>query len=80
MIIGIFLKYFKTYKGINFIPLADDSNFCGLLGVNGVGKSSILEALDCFFNNKQWNLNVATKKSGVSSTTPYIVPVFLVER
>lgn len=80
MLIGVFIRYFKTYKGINFIPITDESNFCGLLGNNGIGKSSVLEALDCFFNGRAWNFNVATKKSGVNSTVPHIVPVFLIER
>ncbi len=80
MIIGTFLRYYKTYKGINFIPITDQDQFCGLLGDNGIGKSSVLESLDCFFNNRAWNLNIATKKSGVDSTNPHIVPVFLVKR
>lgn len=80
MIIGSFLRYFKTYQGINFVPLTNQGNFCGLLGDNGIGKSSVLEALDCFFNGKQWNINIATKKSGLAKTKPYIVPVFLIKR
>ncbi|AMX01254.1 AAA family ATPase [Microbulbifer thermotolerans] len=80
MIIGTFLRYFKTYQGINFIPITDQGNYCGLLGDNGIGKSSVLEALDCFFNGKQWNINIATKKSGLTKTKPYIVPVFLIEK
>jgi len=60
MIIGVFLRNFKTYRGINFIPITSESNFCGLLGDNGIGKSSILEALDCFFNGKAWNYNIVT--------------------
>lgn len=78
MIIGLFLRNFKTYSGINYIPLTYNQNFCGLVGNNGIGKSSVLEALDCFFNNKQWNYNVVTKKSGFSSTRPHIVPVFAI--
>ena len=80
MIIGLFLRYFKTYQGLNFVPVTDESNFCGFLGDNGIGKSSVLEAFDCFFNGKQWNMNIATKKSGLSKTNPYIVPVFLVKK
>ena len=52
MIIGVFLRYIKTYQGINYIPLTNGDSFCGLVGNNGVGKSSILESLDCFFNNR----------------------------
>jgi predicted ATP-dependent endonuclease of OLD family len=77
MIVGTFLKYFKTYQGINYIPITDEDKFCGLVGNNGIGKSSVLEALDCFFNSKQWNYNTVTKKSGLQHTQPLIVPVFI---
>lgn len=80
MIIGIFLRYYKTYQGINYIPLTDEGRFCGLVGDNGIGKSSVLESLDTFFNSKPWNFNTATKKSGFAKTKPQIVPIFLVER
>lgn len=80
MIIGIFLRYYKTYQGINYIPLTDEDKFCGLVGNNGIGKSSVLESLDAFFNSKPWNFNTVTKKSGKSSTKPQIVPIFLLDR
>ncbi|WP_417655711.1 hypothetical protein, partial [Pseudoalteromonas atlantica] len=50
MIIGAFLRYYKTYQGINYIPITDEDKFCGLVGDNGIGKSSVLESLDTFFN------------------------------
>ncbi len=80
MIIGIFLRYYKTYQGINYIPITDEDKFCGLVGDNGIGKSSVLESLDTFFNAKPWNFNTTTKKSGKASTKPQIVPIFLLER
>lgn len=80
MIIGTFLRYFKTYQGINYIPITDEDRFCGLVGDNGIGKSSVLESLDTFFNSKPWNFNTATKKSGKASAKPQIVPVFLLEK
>lgn len=80
MIIGTFIRYYKTYQGINYIPITDEDKFCGLVGDNGIGKSSILESLDTFFNAKPWNFNTVTKKSGKSSTKPQIVPVFLLKR
>jgi predicted ATPase len=80
MIAGIFLRYIKTYRGYNYIPLVSDDRFCGLVGNNGIGKSSILEALDALFNDKQLNLNIVTKRSGYSETNPHVVPVFLVHR
>ncbi|MFO7581611.1 AAA family ATPase [Guyparkeria sp.] len=80
MIVGILIRNYKTYQGINFLPISAESKFCGILGENGVGKSSVLEALDSFFNGKNWNLNLSTKKSGLQKTNPYIVPVFLLDR
>ena len=79
MIVGVFIRYIKTYSGINYIPLSNGETFCGLVGNNGIGKSSVLEALDCYYNDQSWNLNVATKKSGTATIPPHIVPVILVE-
>lgn len=80
MIIGTFLRYIKTYQGINYIPITDEDKFCGLVGNNGIGKSSVLEALDSFFNAKPWNFNTATKRSGKITTKPQIVPIFLLDK
>lgn len=80
MIVGIFLRYIKTYRGYNYIPLVSDDRFCGLVGNNGIGKSSILEAIDALFNDKPLNLNIATKRSGLVETNPHVVPVFLIRR
>lgn len=79
MIAGLFIRNVKTYQGINYIPLTDSPNLSGLLGNNGIGKSSILEALDTILNNKEWNYNTVVKKSGLEKTSPYIVPVFILE-
>ena len=77
MIIGTIVRNVKTYSGINYIPLTFGQNFCGLVGNNGIGKSSTLEALDCFFNGRQWNFNIIVKKSGFTTTRPHIVPIFM---
>lgn len=79
MVIGILLRNYKTYQNINYIPLSSGESFCGIVGVNGVGKSSILESLDSFFNSKPWIWNLATKRQG-QKAKPYIVPIFLVEK
>lgn len=80
MIVGAFIRYIKTYQGMNYVPLTDSDQFCGIVGNNGVGKSSILEALDCFFNDKTWNLNNNVKKHGLSKVDPLIVPVFMLKK
>jgi len=81
MIVGIFLRHIKTYKGINFIPLSDSEKFCGLVGNNGIGKSTVLEALEkIFLQDKDWNINLGHNQSTDDTNVPYIVPVFLIER
>lgn len=80
MIIGVILKYIKTYQGINYIPITSKDKFCGLVGNNGIGKSTVLEAFDCFFNDKNWNFNVTTKRSGLNTTNPSIIPIFLIHK
>lgn len=72
MIIGLIIRNFKVYKKINYIPLSKGSNFNGLIGMNGIGKSSVLEALDCFFNKKPWILNIETKNLDESWVMPVI--------
>jgi len=79
VIIGVFLRHIKTYKGINFIPISDGSSFCGLVGENGVGKSTVLESLDSFFHHKEWNINIE-HISKTDANTPYIIPIFLIEK
>ncbi|MEQ8552628.1 MAG: AAA family ATPase [Cyclobacteriaceae bacterium] len=80
MILGTFLRNFKTYSGINYVPLSNGHSYCGLVGNNGIGKSSVLEAIDCLFNQKPWNYNIVVRKSGYSTTRPFIVPIFLVDK
>ncbi len=78
MIIGILLSNFKNYKEPTYIPLSNGEHFCGLVGKNGIGKSSILEALDCFFNNKpfKWNIH----RDSELPRDNYITPLFLIEK
>jgi predicted ATP-dependent endonuclease of OLD family len=78
MIVGILLRNFKTYTGINYIPITGGHSFCGLVGINGIGKSSVLEAINCLLNDKAWNLNIGVKRSGKGTIRPHIVPVYLI--
>lgn len=52
MVVGLFLKNYKIYNNINFIPVSNGETFCAYIGQNGAGKSSVLEAFDTFFNNR----------------------------
>jgi len=85
MITSLFLRHFKIYKGINFIPLSEGYGFSSLIGENGAGKSSVLEALDCAFNKrntKDWPINNEAKYEGGlgGANAPYISPVFLIKK
>lgn len=85
MIISIFIKNFKIYKGINFIPISEGENFSSLIGENGVGKSSVLEALDFSLNGRngnEWPVNNEAKNEGglKGTNAPYLTPVFLIKK
>lgn len=83
MITSIFLRHFKIYKGITFIPISEGVGFSSLIGENGVGKSSVLEAIDCVLNqkNNNWPINNEAKNEGVGGDNfPYIAPIFLINK
>lgn len=73
MILWIQLRHFKAYKWSNFIPVWEKYNFISYAWSNGIWKSSILEALDVFFNNKDWLL---TKSETASNS--FICPICLI--
>ena len=75
MIFCLTVRNFKTYKNIQVIPISNGKNFNGFIGMNGIGKSSILEAFDCFFNNdKEW-----VKTSGTTDES-WVMPIFAIEK
>ncbi len=82
MIIGLFLRHIKAYKNIKFIPVGNKYNFTSYIGENGAGKSSILEALDSFFNKKNYLINKSAREDGIHTTgnNPFILPIFLIEK
>lgn len=77
MLIGLFLRSYKTYENFNFIPFTDGKNerFNLFIGTNGAGKSSVLEALDTFFNDRPFIVHSNSKAENAS-----IAPVFLIEK
>lgn len=77
MIIGLFIKNYKTYQNITFIPFIKNTEhkLSIFIGPNGAGKSSILEALDTLFNDRGWNTNINSKKG-----EGFICPVFLIPK
>lgn len=77
MIVGVFIKGYKTYQHLTFVPLLNnhEHKLSIFIGKNGAGKSSIQEALDTLFNDRPWNQNVHSKKG-----EGYICPVFLISK
>lgn len=77
MIAGLFLRNFKTYEKFNFIPFNNgkDEKLNIFIGNNGAGKSSVLEALDTYFNGRTFILN-----SGARSRDASLAPVFLINK
>lgn len=85
MITSLFLRHFKIYKGITFVPISEGCGFSSLIGENGVGKSSVLEALDFAINKKNnidWPINNEAKTEGglSGSNIPFIAPIFLIKK
>lgn len=77
MITGLLLRHYKTYQGLYFIPLCNDydNKYSIFVGNNGVGKSSIMEGLNTFFNNGGWNKNKVGKKDEA-----FLAPIFLIKK
>ncbi|KOP31161.1 hypothetical protein ADM98_01765 [Exiguobacterium sp. BMC-KP] len=77
MIAGLLCRHYKIYQGLNFIPLCNDhqSPLSIFIGNNAVGKSSVLESINTFFNNSHWNRTKNTK-----SAEAFIAPIFLLKK
>lgn len=81
MIIWLEFRHIKSYSGIEFIPIWEKYNFSAYMWYNWVGKSTILEWLDYFLNDKEWN-NLVTKWTWLKTewNTPYISAIFLIKK
>lgn len=55
MIVGVILRNFKNFRNQHYIPLTVNARSSWLIGENGVGKSSILQALDTILNKNDFN-------------------------
>lgn len=77
MIIGVFLRHYKIYKGANYIPFGINQieNLNLFIGQNGAGKSSILEALDTYFNQREFIFHTSEKK-----TEAFVAPLFYIPK
>lgn len=80
MIVGLFLRNYKNYENINFIPFltSSEDKMTIFAGDNGAGKSAILESMNCLMNNidsKDWAYTMGQKKDRVN-----IFPLFLIKK
>jgi energy-coupling factor transporter ATP-binding protein EcfA2 len=77
MIIGLFQRNFKIYKNAKYIPFGTNQKemFNLFIGQNGVGKSSILEALNCYFNQSEFIYH-----ANVSKLEAFVAPLFLIKK
>lgn len=77
MIVGVFLRNYKVYSNLNFVPIVKSrkNNLSVFIGPNGSGKSSVLEALDSVLNGREWNVSLNQKKQDSS-----VCPVFLISK
>lgn len=77
MILGLFQRHFKIYKGAKYIPFGinDFENFNLFIGQNGAGKSSILECLNSFFNHSEFIYHSNEKRSEA-----FIAPLFVISK
>jgi hypothetical protein len=76
MLLGMGLKNYKVYKTLQYVPISSGARFSAFLGPNGIGKTSIFEALDRFFNGGEWVTNNESKKT--SGDDAYAAPLFLI--
>ncbi len=83
MLIWLFIRGYKVYRKSTFIPIYHPnfwSNFSAFVGDNGAWKSSVLEALDTFFNNQnRWSINDYTQKNAYLDQV-VVSPIFLFEK
>ena len=78
MILGAILRNYKCYSGIHYIPFYEnkEQNLNVIIGDNGVGKSTILEALNSLFNEgTSWIVN-----SEASNNDSSVGAVFLINK
>lgn len=75
MIAGLFLRNYKIYSGINFIPLLEkNSDKLNLfIGNNGAGKSSVLEAIDTFFNGREFIIHQGARRKNSSVAVTFLI-------
>ncbi|WP_354689048.1 AAA family ATPase [Aeromonas sp. 19NY04SH05-1] len=71
MITSAIIINYKNFKNINYISLSNENNFSALIGENGVGKSSLLSAINDFLNKHDIDdidVNFETRNKGYAGS------------
>ncbi len=79
MIVGLFARHIKAYQKLTFIPVGD-CNFASYVGKNGIGKSSILEALNSFLNGEAYPVNKNATGTNLYANNILTAPIFVIEK
>ncbi|MFQ1861691.1 AAA family ATPase [Aeromonas veronii] len=83
MITSAIIRNYKNFKNINYISLSNGNNFSALIGENGVGKSSLLSAINDFLNKHDIDdidVNYETRNKGYAGREPYITLLFMIKK
>ncbi len=83
MIAGLLLRNFKIFRNQHYIPIMLENSSSYFIGENGVGKSSVLLALDNVLNGTDINkldINNEARSQGFETREPFIVPIFIIEK
>ena len=86
MIAGVFLKNYKSYSNLTFIPFVEhpSERVTVFIGENGAGKSTLIEAVNCYMQNvppSEWDITVDKNgKSSTNSKGAYVGAVFLIKK
>lgn len=86
MIAGVLLKNFKSYSNVSFIPFIEHplEQVTVFVGENGVGKSTLIEAVNCFLQQIppfEWDITVDINgKSTANRTGAFVGVVFLIKK
>lgn len=71
---AVALQNFRGYRNLTRIPIGPETT--GIIGCNDVGKSSILEALEIFFNNETVKIDPSDLSVGAQSNLVTISCIF----
>jgi len=67
MLLGLIIRNLKSYETNHYVKVINSkpNNLSFYVGINGVGKSAVLEAIDSFFNQQDWNYTKGQKRDDV---------------